>query len=669
MDLCGPLPVTSMGGANYVLGILDDTSGYAAAIPVRLKSQAGAAAAVTVKRWEAAVGRLAKMYRTDRGGEFVNRGMDRWASEEGLVHQTTAPYTPQQNGKAERFNRSLMEKVTAVMTAAKCDNALWAEAAATVVYAMNRTARAGQLLTPHELWSGQRPPVAHMRTFGCAAFVLTPAKFRRKLDPRGRKGIFVGYEPDTKAYRVWVSGKIVISRDVVFDESFMGDNVEEPPVEAEYDWAAVNDNDSDEGGAPSGNLAPNSAAGVADVTDQALPADEDAASDADPADGALVTADVDGTSSEAAELEMSTLLDAARPTAALTPALSMAAGMGLVKLMGLMGMVQSHADPCLFYRDGSEGERMFILVYVDDILLAAGKQSDIDSMKGKVMAAFASRDIGPQTFLGLHIWRSADLQILTVSQRQYVRTLLDRNGLTDANPVKLPMAVGVQLQKEGDALDDARRADYQTLIGGLLYLASCTRPDISCAVGKLARYGAALTVMHRAAVKTVLRYLKGTMNWGLQYSTRSPLLGYSDADHAGDVDTRRSTKGYAFVMNGGAISWQSKVQPTLATSTTEAEYIAAAQASREAIWLKLLLKDLLKTDRPVRMLCNNQSALKLIENPAGTARSKHIDVAHHFVRDRAALGDLKLEYVSTDDMVTDGHTKALPLALLAACRE
>lgn len=256
-----------------------------------------------------------------------------------------------------------------------------------------------------------------------------------------------------------------------------------------------------------------------------------------------------------------------------------------------------------------------------------------------------------------------------MSQRQYVRTLLDRNGLTDANPVKLPMAVGVQLQKEGDALDDAGRADYQTLIGGLLYLASCTRPDISFAVGKLARYGAAPTVMHRAAAKTVLRYLKGTMNWGLQYSTRSPLLGYSDADYAGDVDTRRSTTGYAFVMNGGAISWQSKVQPTVATSTTEAEYIAAAQASREAIWLKLLLKDLLKTDRPVRMLCDNQSALKLIENPAGTARSKHIDVAHHFVRDRAALGDLQLEYVSTDDMVADGHTKALPLALLAACRE
>lgn len=93
--------------------------------------------------------------------------MDKWASEEGFVHQMTAPYTPQQNGKAERFNRSFMEKVTTVMKAAKCDKALWAEAAATVVYAMNRTARAGQLLTPHELWCGQRPSVAHMRTFGC----------------------------------------------------------------------------------------------------------------------------------------------------------------------------------------------------------------------------------------------------------------------------------------------------------------------------------------------------------------------------------------------------------------------------------------------------------------------------------------------------------------------
>lgn len=128
----------------------------------------------------------------------------------------------------------------------------------------------------------------------------------------------------------------------------------------------------------------------------------------------------------------------------------------------------------------------------------------------------------------------------------------------------------------------------------------------------------------------------------MQYKTHGLLLGYSDADYAGDVDTRRSTTGYVFVLNRRAISWQSKVQPTVATSTTEAKYIAAAQASPEAIWLKLLMKDLLKTNKPVCMLCDNQSALKLMENPAGSVRSKHIDVAHPFVRDSAALGDLKL---------------------------
>lgn len=239
MDLCGPMPVTSVGGGNYILGVWDDYSGNAAAIPVPSKAHAGAAAAILAQEWRAATGRPLKMYRTDRGGEFVNKAMAKTAREQHVTHQTTASYTPQQNGKAERFNRSLMEKVTAVMFASKFEKALWAEAAATVTYAMNRTARAGKTKTPHELWCGTRPSVAHMRTFGCAAYVLTPAKFRRKLDPRGRKGVFVGYEPNSKAYRVWVDGKIVISGDVLFDESFMGEDLNTPADAATYDWTAT----------------------------------------------------------------------------------------------------------------------------------------------------------------------------------------------------------------------------------------------------------------------------------------------------------------------------------------------------------------------------------------------------------------------------------------------
>lgn len=330
--------------------------------------------------------------------------------------------------------------------------------------------------------------------------------------------------------------------------------------------------------------------------------------------------------------------------------------------MTSMGMTQSNAEPCLFHGLGVD-----IIVYVDDILIVAKHQKVIDGLKCKVMTAFKSTDVGPPTFfLGLHIKCDPETRYITVSQQQYVKSLLARSRMEDANAVRLPMAVGVQLQKSGKPLDEAGLEDYQVLIGGLLYLASCTRPGISFAVGKRARYGSAPTAAHQAAAKTVLRYLRGTINWGLIYGATSSLTGYTDAHYTGDVDTRSSTKGYAFMLNGGAISWQSKVQPTVATSTTEAEYIAAAQGAREAVWLKLLIKDITGIDKAVTLRCDNQSAIKLIDNPAGTARSKHIDVAHHFVRDMAARGDLEM-YVPTTAMTADVMTKALPRALLTTC--
>lgn len=887
LDICGPMPVASTGGSKFLLGAIDDTSAYAAAIPLPTKAHAGGAAALLLKDWEREAGKPAAMLRSDRGGEFINHAVASWTREEGMVHQTTAPYTPQQNGKAERFNRSLMEKVTAVMIASKCDPSLWAEAAATVTYAMNRTAKAGKTMTPFELWCGKRPSIAHMRTFGCAAYVLTPAKFRRKLDPRGRKGIFLGYEPHSKAYRTWVGGKIVISRDVVFDESFMGDDNHEPADAASYDWAGVEDSwgalssDGDEqGGADAvatdvpepetnNDEGDQPATPPGDATDKDTTADDaemttiiEAArrasgldvtppgsssgesttnaadsppaaarypsrvraqparlgeGDAHPAvaqelddtdevpiwTGAALAAravlpnpdkmtlaqarlepDWDqfdlSTTKEVNSLWDNGTFELVKPPpmgplppllpvqilcnrkrgdvgqivkwksrgvargdlqvkgrdytdvwapvvrkATLLAMLALAAAerlllyqldvetaflngpveeelyvrqpkgyergdptmlcrlrkaiyglkqaarqwyLELVKLMTTMGMTQSDADPCLFYNIGTSHGRTFIIVYVDDILILAKRQEDIDAMKQMVMRAFKSTDVGPPTFfLGLHIKCDPERQTITVSQQQYVRTLLARSGMENANRVCLPMTVGAQLQKAGTPLDGPGREDYQTLIGGLLYLASCTRPDISFTVGKLARYGAAPTVAHQAAAKTVLRYLSGTATWGLQYGTRSPLVGYTDADYAGDTDTRRSTTGYAFMMNGAAISWQSKVQPTVATSTTEAEYIATAQGAREGVWLKLLLKDLTGTDEAVTLRCDNQSAIKLIDNPAGTARSKHIDVAHHFVRDRAARGDLSIEYVPTTSMTADVLTKALPSMLLANC--
>jgi hypothetical protein len=165
--------------------------------------------------------------------------------------------------------------------------------------------------------------------------------------------------------------------------------------------------------------------------------------------------------------------------------------------------------------------------------------------------------------------------------------------------------------------------------------------------------------MHWTAATGVLRYLANTQDYGLKFAGKG-FAGYADADYAGDLDSRRSTTGYVFILNGAAISWSSRLQPTVAVSTAEAEYMAAAFAVKEALWLRKLLADLGMGTNPVKIYGDNQSALKLIKHPIASLRSKHIDVIYHFARERAARGEVKFQYIPTDDMVADIMTKPLP---------
>ncbi|GAB4814241.1 hypothetical protein N2152v2_001287 [Parachlorella kessleri] len=175
-------------------------------------------------------------------------------------------------------------------------------------------------------------------------------------------------------------------------------------------------------------------------------------------------------------------------------------------------------------------------------------------------------------------------------------------------------------------------------------------------------------VEHWTAAKGVLRYLSGTASYGITFVGQElKLESYCDADYAGDLDTRRSTTGYVFLLGGGAISWSSRLQPTVAVSTTEAEYMAAAYAIKEALWLKTLLAELALEDS-ITIFADNQSAIKLLKNPVFSMRSKHIDVIYHFARERVIRKDITFKYVSTDKMVADALTKPLPAAKLEYCR-
>ncbi|KAJ9521111.1 hypothetical protein QJQ45_022881 [Haematococcus lacustris] len=229
------------------------------------------------------------------------------------------------------------------------------------------------------------------------------------------------------------------------------------------------------------------------------------------------------------------------------------------------------------------------------------------------------------------------------------------------------MAPAVKLVREGDALDTTLH-HYNALVGSLLYQTCCTRPDIAFAVGALARHMSAPTKQHWAATCSVLCYLKGTADQGLLFGGVSGLQGFSDADYAGDKDTARSTTGYIFTLNGGAISWSSRLQPTVAMSTAEAEYMATSSAAKEALWLRKLMRDLQLDASCVHLgsrsdkVGNTQGRTQGLicrSDPMGTSRAKHIDVHHHFVRERISRGEVAFHYCHTSSMLADILTKPL----------
>jgi Reverse transcriptase (RNA-dependent DNA polymerase) len=308
-------------------------------------------------------------------------------------------------------------------------------------------------------------------------------------------------------------------------------------------------------------------------------------------------------------------------------------------------------------------------VYVDDLLMASKLLSDVQHVKQLLMSVFDARDLGEaKYFIGMEIVRDRPSKSLKVMQKKYAEEVVARFGMADAKPAAVPLSASVKLSRAVDAAPlDAIVYPYRELVGSLMYLSVCTRPDISQAVGALARYMSAPKKEHWDAALSLLRYVRGTTAFGICFGDGLGLQGYCDADYAGDVDTRRSTTGYVFVLNGGAVSWSSRFQPTVAVSTAEAEYMAAASAVKEALWLRKLFAAFGMDVTPVRMFCDNQAALKLIKHPIASMRSKHIDVQHHFVRERVARGEVVFEYCRSGDMVADCLTKALSVSMFSNC--
>jgi hypothetical protein len=238
------------------------------------------------------------------------------------------------------------------------------------------------------------------------------------------------------------------------------------------------------------------------------------------------------------------------------------------------GFVRSWADHCVYilHRDG---ETCILFLYVDDNGILSSSFALVVEVKEFLKSRFSMKDLGEAEYiLGIQIIRNADRTSITLSQRSYMHTILRRFEMEHCKPVLTPMEPGLRLEPL-PAGSQPFDVPYQALIGSLMYLMLATRPDIAFAVSQLSRFAVRPSESHWKAGKHLLRYIQGTLDYGLTYqrsSTPTPLLGYSDADWSNDPSTSRSVGGYAFVLAGGAISWSSALQPLVSLSSTEAEY-------------------------------------------------------------------------------------------------
>ncbi|CAH1109761.1 unnamed protein product [Psylliodes chrysocephalus] len=267
-------------------------------------------------------------------------------------------------------------------------------------------------------------------------------------------------------------------------------------------------------------------------------------------------------------------------------------------------------------------------------------------------------------YVGLNIVRNKDGSIF-IHQSNYIRKIIKRFNLETANPVAIPADPNANLTICDDDSFPLEEVPYREAVGSLMFTAVVSRPDIMYAVGVVSRYVTNYSTIHWNAVKRIIRYLKSTIYYGIKYECNSnlPILfGYSDSDYAGDADTRLSTTGYLFKIGNGPVSWCSKRQRSVSLSTTEAEYVAASEATKEAIWIQQLLNDIGEkevSNIPIKLFIDNQSAIRLIRNPEFYKRTKHVDIRYHFIRQKYEDGQINPDYVHTNNQIADILTKPL----------
>ena len=329
-----------------------------------------------------------------------------------------------------------------------------------------------------------------------------------------------------------------------------------------------------------------------------------------------------------------------------------------------LGFKRLISDQCIYLR--TSGDKIWIIgCHVDDMLTLASSPAELDALHRELAEHFEISKLGQvRQIVGIEVDRDRHTGTLTIRQTQYFDRLLTRFGMTDANPVDTPLDPNVRLRTHDATADPDARAHYQSIVSSLMYAAMGTRPDIAHAVQQLSQYASNPGPAHLTAAKRVLHYIKGTRTLGIMYHGRANQIepiGYSDVDWGNNLDDRKSISRQVFLLAGAPVTWSSRKQRTVAKSTMEAEYMAASAAASEATWLWSLLSELgLPQTDLTPLYVNNQSAIASANTQTSHARTKHIDIHYHYIREPITSNEVTVSHCPSEDNLADALTKALP---------
>jgi len=316
------------------------------------------------------------------------------------------------------------------------------------------------------------------------------------------------------------------------------------------------------------------------------------------------------------------------------------------------GYKQLKSEQCIFIKENKNKLTCIIGIYVDDMIIT-GIENETNKIIKRIKENFKISNSGDLNYiLGIEIENKNN--IYYISQKNYINNILERFNINNIKKSKTP-CTGDNIKTENKK--EFNKTIYKSAIGALIFLSKCTRPDITFAVHKAARNCEEPTISDWKKVMNILKYLNGTKEYKLKYDGKGEIIAYSDADFAGDIKDRKSTSGYIILMGNSPISWSSKKQTIVATSTAEAEYISTSECIKKILWYKNILNEIFKFSKPIKLYTDNLSSKTSMENGDLNTKLKHIEIKYYFNKDLIEKNIIKLEYINTSEMLADILTK------------